>query len=194
VISDFPVSHDLRWSIIKFTQRVGRGNQNPKRVRLKWQMKLTFLLIALLSPMARAQALPHSMTEKLCDQQGKVYVTEKNKEEPGPEASRSFYWSFVEAHYDAQRNTCYVRYNRFVKGSGTTLQQIKIDDLEGNHVAGYSATWTSDRNGYPTYTRPSECNVNGTSCESKAEFESLLGDFVPSFRKPTPRGRGPVPA
>lgn len=186
---------DLRSLSIKFTERVGRGNQNRKRVRLKCQMKLTFLLVALLFPiMARAQALPHSMTEKLCGQQGKVYVTEKNKEEPRPEAGRSFYWSFVEAHYDSQRNTCYVRYNRFVKGFGTTLQQIRIDDLEGNHAAGYSATWTSDRNGYPTYTRPSECNVNGTSCESKAEFESLLGDFMPSFRKPTPPGRGPVPA
>jgi hypothetical protein len=158
-------------------------------------MKPTLLLIVLLSPiMARAQALPHTMTEKLCDEQGKVYVTEKNKEEPKPQAGRSFYWSFVEAHYDAQRNTCYVRYNRFVKGLGTTLQQINIDDLEGNHVAGYSATWRSDPNGHPNYTRPSECNVNGTSCESKSEFENLLGDFVPPFRKPTPRGRGPVPS
>jgi hypothetical protein len=157
-------------------------------------MKPTILLLALLSPiMARAQTAQQPMTEKLCDQQGKIYVTEKNKEESAPEPSRSVFWSFVAAHYDSHTNTCYVRYNRFVQGLGTTLEQIKIDDIEGNHIAGYSATWTSDRDGYPTYTWPSECKVTGTSCESKAEFETLLGKLVPSFRKNTPRGRGPVP-
>lgn len=156
-------------------------------------MKPTILLLALLSPMtATAHTPSQPMTEKLCDRQGTIYVTEKNKEESAPEPGRSFYWSFVEAHYDSQRNTCYVRYNRFVQGLGTTLQQIKIDDLEGNHIAGYSATWTSDRNGHPAYTRPSECNVNGTSCQSRAEFESLLGNLVPSFRRKTPCGSGPV--
>jgi hypothetical protein len=156
-------------------------------------MKPTILLLALLSPtMARAQNPSQPMTEKLCDQQGKLYVTEKNKEESAPEPGRSFYWSFVAAHYDSHTNTCYVRYNRFVRALGTKLEQIKIDDIEGNHIAGYSATWTSDRSGYRTYTRPSECRVNGMSCESKAEFETLLGKLVPSLRENTPRGRGPV--
>ena len=156
-------------------------------------MKPTILsLVLLLSIMARGQSPSQPMTEKLCDQQGTIYVTEKNKEESAPEPGRSFYWNFVAAHYDSHTNTCYVRYNRFFKGLGTTLEQIKIDDIEGNHIAGYSATWTSDRNGYPTYARPSECKVNGTSCESKAEFETLLGKLVPSLRKNTPRARGPV--
>ena len=158
-------------------------------------MKPTILLLVLLSPiMARAQTPSQPMTEKLCDQQGKSYVTEQNKEESAPESGGSFYWSFVAAHHDSHTNTCCVRYSRFVRGLGTTLEQIKIDDIEGNHIAGYSATWTSDRSGHPTYARPSECNVNGTNCESKAEFETLLGNLVPSFRRHSPHRRGPVAA
>jgi hypothetical protein len=137
--------------------------------------------------------------EKLCEQRGKFYVTEKNmelrkrtREEFAPESGRSFDWSFIAAHYDSHTNTCYVMYNRLVRVLGTTLEQIKIDDIEGsNHIAGYSATWASDHSGYPTYTRPRECIVNGISCESKAEFESLLGKLVPSFGEKIPRGRGP---
>jgi len=156
-------------------------------------MKSMVLLLASLSPfIARAQTPSRPMTGNLCDQQGRTYVAEKNKEESVPEPGRSFCWSFVAAHYDSHTNTCYIKYNRFAKGLGTTLEQIKVDDIEGNHVAAYSATWTSDRNGHPTYTKPSECDVNGTSCGSKAEFETLLGNLVPSFKKKTPPVRGPV--
>ncbi len=158
-------------------------------------MKSTTLLLALVSPiMASAQITSQPMTEGLCTQQGKIYVTEKNKQESAPEFGGSFGWSFVAAHFDSHANICYVRYNRLVRGLGATLEQIKIDDIEGNHIAGYSAIWASDRDGNPTYARPSECKVNGTSCESKAEFETLLGKLVPSLRENRPRHRGPISA
>ena len=80
-----------------------------------------------------------------------------NKQESAPEFGGSFGWSFVAAHFDSHANICYVRYNRLVRGLGATLEQIKIDDIEGNHIAGYSAIWASDRDGNPTYARPSEC-------------------------------------
>jgi len=152
-------------------------------------MKPTILLLALLLPItARAQTPAQTMTDKLCDQRGKIYVTDKNKDESVPEPGRSFYWSFVAAYYDSRTNSCYVMYDRFVFGLGMVLEQLKIDDIEGNHIAGYSGVWTSNRNGRPVYSKPSECEVNGTGCESKSEFDELLGKFVPAFKKTTPRG------
>jgi len=99
----------------------------------KWQqMKPTILLLALLSPITvRAQTPPQTMTDKPCDQRGKIYVMDKNKDESVPEPGRSFYWSFVAAHYDSRTNSCYVMYDRFVSGLGTVLEQLKIDDSEG---------------------------------------------------------------
>jgi myosin heavy subunit len=88
---------------------------------------------------------------------------------------QSFYWSFVAAHYDSHTNICYVMYDRFVRGLGRVLEQMKIDDIEGNNSAGYSGLWTSNRNGRPIYSKPSECEVKGTSYESMAEFDDLLG-------------------
>jgi len=82
------------------------------------------------------------MTDKLCDQRGKIYVMDKNKDESVPEPGRSFYWSFVAAHYDSRTNSCYVMYDRFVSGLGTVLEQLKIDDSEGNRVAGVSVRST----------------------------------------------------
>jgi len=145
-------------------------------------MKPAILLLALLSPItAWAQTPAPTMTDKVCDQRGKIYVTDKNKDEPVPEHGRSFYWSFVAAHYDRRTNSCYVMYDRFVSVSGTVaLEQIKIDDIEGNRVAGYGGLQTSNRTSRP---KPSECEVNGTNCESKSEFDELLGTFIPAFRK-----------
>ena len=79
-------------------------------------------------------------------------------------------------------------YNRFVSGLGTVLEQLKNDDIEGNRIAGYSSIWTSNRNGRPAYSKPSECEVNGTICESKSEFDEMLGKFIPAFKKTMPRG------
>ena len=87
-------------------------------------------------------ANPTTMTDKLCDQRGKIYVMDKNKDESVPEPGRSFYWSFVAAHYDSRTNSCYVMYDRFVSGLGTVLEQLKIDDSEGNRVAGVSVRST----------------------------------------------------
>jgi hypothetical protein len=147
------------------------------------------LLFALLLPIAaRAQTPAQTMTDKLCDQRGKIYVTDKNKDESVPEPGRrGFYWSFVATHYDPRTNSCYVMYDRFVSGLGVVLQQLKIDDIEGNQVAGYSGTWASNGTGRIFY-KPSECEVNGTSCESRSEFDELLGKFIPAFKKTTPRG------
>lgn len=128
------------------------------------------------------------MTEKLCDQQGKIYVTEKNKDESVPQPGQSFNWSFLAAHYDSRTNSCYVMYDRFVSRLGRVLEQLKINNIEGNRIAGYSGTWTSSRNGRRVYSRPSECEVNGTSCESRSEFDELLGKFIPPFKKATPGG------
>lgn len=128
------------------------------------------------------------MTDKLCDKQGRIYVTEKNKDESVPEPGRKFYWSFLTAHYDSSTNTCYVMYGRFVQVLGMVFEQLKIDDIEGNHGAGYSGTWASNTNGHPVYSRPTDCEVNGTSCESMSQFEDLLGKFIPAFRKNTPCG------
>ena len=132
--------------------RVGSGSEKPSRVFLnksqmmqvhlsKWQqMKPTILLLALLSPITvRAQTPAQAMTDKLCDQRGKIYVTDKNKDESVPEPGRSFYWSFLAAHYDSRTNSCYVMYDRLVSGLGTVLEQLKIDDIEGNRVAGNMA-------------------------------------------------------
>lgn len=129
------------------------------------------------------------MTDKLCDQQGKSYVTDKNKDESVPEPGRSFYWSFVAAHYDSRTNSCYVMYSRLVQGLGAILEQLKIDDIEGNQVARYSGIW-KNRKGRPAYSKskPSECEVNRTSCKSMSEFDELLRQFIPAFRKNTPRG------
>jgi hypothetical protein len=96
-------------------------------------------------------------------QQGKIYVTDKNKGESVPELERSFYWRFVATHYDLRSNSCKVMYDRFVSGLGTILEQLRIDDIEGNRVAGYRSIWTSNRNGRPAYSRPTECEVNGTA-------------------------------
>jgi hypothetical protein len=153
------------------------------------QMKPTILLLALLSPITvTAQTPAQTMTDKLCDQRGKIYVTEKNKDESVPEPGRSFYWSFVAAHYDSRTNSCYVMYDRLVFGLGTVLEQLRIDNIESNRVAGYSSVWIPNRNGRPAYSKPVECEVNGTSCESKSEFDELLGKFIPSFKETTPRG------
>src|SRR5262249_9296732 len=46
--------------------------------------------------------------------------------------------------------------------------------VEGNHTAGYSGVWTSNHNGRPAYSNPSECDVNGSGCESMTEFNDLL--------------------
>ena len=156
----------------------------------KWQqMKPTILLLVLLSPITgRAQTPAQTMTDKLCDQRGKIYVTDKNKDESVAAPGRSFYWSFLAAHYDSRTNSCYVMYDRLVSGLGTVLEQLKIDDIEGNRIAGYSSLWNSNRNGRSAYAKPSECEVNGTSCESRSEFDELLGKFIPAFKKTTPRG------
>jgi hypothetical protein len=147
-------------------------------------MKPSILLLALLSPiMARAQAPPQPMTQKLCDQRGKIYVVDKNQDESVPEPRRSFYWSFVATHYDSRANSCYVMYDRFVSGHGKFLEQLRIDDIEGNRFAGYSSTWISNSSGRPAYSKPSECEVNGTSCGSKSEFDKLLEKFIPAFNK-----------
>ena len=121
-------------------------------------------------------ANPTTMTDKLCDQRGKIYVMDKNKDESVPEPGRSFYWSFVAAHYDSRTNSCYVMYDRFVSGLGTVLEQLKIDDSEGNRVAGFSSIWTSNRNGRPAYSKPSECEVNGTNL-SKSLMNCLGSSF-----------------
>jgi hypothetical protein len=155
-------------------------------------MKSTILYLTLLFPMiAGAQAL--SMTESACDQQGKVFVTERNKHESSyidgyiPDPSRSFYWSFIAAHYDSHRKACYVIYDRFVRGLDRVLTQIRVDDTEGNNVAEYSGTRASNPRG-PVYSKPSACKVNRTSCESISEFIDLLGKLLPAFTKSTPRG------
>jgi hypothetical protein len=152
-------------------------------------MKPTILLLTLLSPITvRAQNPVQTMNDKLCDQRAKIYVTDKNKDESVPELGRSIHWSFVAAHYDSQSNACNVMYDRFVSGLGTVLEQLRVDDIEGNRVAGYSGIWTSNRNDRPAYAKPTECEVNGTSCESRSEFDELLGRFIPAFKKTTPRG------
>jgi hypothetical protein len=148
-------------------------------------MKLTILLLVLLSAIAaRAQTPAQTMTDKVCDQRGKIYVTDKNKDEPVPEPGRSFYWGFLAAHYDSRASSCFVMYDRFVSEPGIVLEQLRIDDIEGNRVAGYSSITTFNRAGVPVYyIKPSECKVNGTSCESKSEFDELLGTFIPAFKK-----------
>ena len=147
------------------------------------QMKLGILLLVLLSPVAaRAQTPAQAMTDTVCDQRGKIYVTDKNKDESVPEPARSFYWNFVAAHYDSRTNSCYVMYDRFVSVPGTVLEQIEIDDIEGNRVAEYSGISTSNRDGR-RYSKPSECVVDGTSCESRSEFNELLEAFIPAFKK-----------
>jgi hypothetical protein len=65
-------------------------------------------------------------------------------------------------------------YRRFVHGLGTLLEQIKIDGVVGNHIAGYSGVWTSNRNGRPAYSKPSECEANGSGCESMREFNDIF--------------------
>jgi hypothetical protein len=71
-------------------------------------------------------------------------------------------------------------YDRFVSVPGWVLEQLEIDDIEGNQIAGYSGISTSNRTGR---LKPSECEINGTSCESKSEFDELLGTFIPAFKK-----------
>jgi hypothetical protein len=147
-------------------------------------MKPTILLLTLLSAItARAQTLAPTMSDKVCDQRGKTYVTDKNKDESVPEPARNIYWKFLAAHYDSRSDSCYIMYDRFVSVFGTTLEQLRIDDIEGNRLAGYSGISYSNRTGRP---KPSECVVHGTSCESRSEFDELLEAFFPAFKKPVP--------
>jgi hypothetical protein len=153
-------------------------------------MKPTILLLALLSPfIGMAQNPAEPMSDKVCEQKGKIYVTEKNKDETVPDnPGQSFYWGFVAAHYDSHTNICYAMYRRSVRGLGKILAQIRIDDIEGNHIAGYSGVWVSTHKGTPAYSKPSECEVNGTSCDSITEFDDLLRKFIPEFKKSPAHG------
>jgi hypothetical protein len=153
-------------------------------------MKLAILFLGLLSPIVAAG----QTADKECEEQGKSYVTEKNKSENVADAGQSFYWSFVEAHYDSETRICYVMYHRSARGLGTVLEQIRVDDIAGKSIAGYSGTWTANADGGRRYSKPSQCEINGTSCGSMAEFTDLLQRLVPVFRKnSTPSSpRGPV--
>lgn len=152
-------------------------------------MKPTILLLALLLPIAASAQIPaHTMTDKLCDQRGRIYVTEINKDESVPEPGRSFYWNLEVAHYDSGTDSCYVRYDRFVSGLGVTLEQIRVDDIDGNRIAGYSGTWTSNGGGR-IFHKPSECEVKGSVCKSRSEFDEFLGWFIPAFKQTAPPGR-----
>jgi hypothetical protein len=151
-------------------------------------MKPAIFFLALLLPIAAiAQAPSQPMTDKVCEQQGKLYVTESNKSESVPDPSQGFYWSFVAAHYDSHTNVCYVMYRRSAGRLGAVLQQIRIDDIESNRIAVYSGTWTSDRDGHAAYSKPTNCEVNGTTCLSISQFVDLLGKFIPAFIKKAPR-------
>lgn len=161
-------------------------------------MNCRIFWLALLLPITASAQTAQPKPEKLCGQQGRIYVTKTNNEEPGPEPQRSFYWSFLAAYYDSRTDSCYVMYGRFVRAFGAAvltspsnparfLEQLRIDDVEGNRVAAYSGIWTSNRNGRPAYSTPSECMVNKTSCESISEFDERLGDFIPAFKITTPR-------
>ena len=102
-----------------------------------------------------AQIPSKPMTGKACDEHGKAYVTEKNKDESEIALGRNFNWTFLAVHYDSHTNICYVMYDRFVRGLGRILEQIRIDDIEANHIAGFSSLWTSDHDGRPIYSKPS---------------------------------------
>src|SRR6266851_8649754 len=47
---------------------------------------------------------------------------------------------------------------------------------KANGVAGFSSIWTSNRNGRPAYSKPSECEVNGTNL-SKSLINCLGSTF-----------------
>jgi hypothetical protein len=93
-------------------------------------MKLTILFLVLLSPIAASAQTPaQSMTDKVCDRRGQIYVTDKNKDEPAPGFGRSFYWSFLAAHYDSHTNSCYVMYKRLVSVLPAEIEQLASVNL-----------------------------------------------------------------
>jgi hypothetical protein len=155
-------------------------------------MKTIFLvtLLATLSSSSYAQT-PPSITPKMCEQQGRLFVEERNTHESEPHHGRSWYWKFTASHYTHPH--CYVMYDRIVSDDPpdspvhSALMEIGIADVQvqdGGAVAWISINCVSKPNGRYECTKPNstECRVNGKTCESMAEFNSLLGKFIPAFR------------
>src|SRR5882762_7008332 len=71
---------------------------------------LSLVAVSLLPTLLSAQTSVPSMTPKLCDQQARAYVAEKNTHESEPIHGRSSDWSVAASYYDSNTKTCYVMY------------------------------------------------------------------------------------
>ena len=97
--------------------------------------------------------------------------------------------NFDGAHYDAASKTCYVQWSRFsVFGSMdvavTNLNVIAVEDaFEGKSIATFVENSTIKHGDAAFIDQPPiACQVNGTKCARRAEFNGLLWDFLPAFR------------
>jgi hypothetical protein len=139
-----------------------------------------------------AQTAGPPMTSKLCDQQARAYVAEKNTHESEPIRGRSLYWSVAASHYDSHTNTCYVMYERFVSEDPpdsrvhSFFESIRIADVRATDstIAQFADSCIATRDGRAECTKPRsfECQVNGQICESKLEFIELVHKWIPAFK------------
>ena len=153
---------------------------------------LSLVAAFFISTAVGAQTSNPPITPKLCEQQARVYVAEKNTHEPEPNHGRSSYWSFAASHYDSSGGICYVMYARYISedppDSRVYLfwESIRIDDVRETYSTlarfGDSCVLTAD--GHTECINPGrdECQVNGQTCETKAEFIELVHKWLPTFK------------
>jgi hypothetical protein len=128
------------------------------------------------------------MTPKLCDEQARAYVTEKNTHE-----FERAYWSFAASNYDSRVKICYVMYERFFSEDPpesrvhSVLESIRIDDVRvaNSNIAYFNDSCVSTKDGDADCTKPAgafECQVNGQTCENKLTFIQLVHKWIPAFK------------
>ena len=153
---------------------------------------LSLVAVSLLPALLSAQTSVPSMTPKLCDQQARAYVAEKNTHESEPIHGRSLYWSVAASYYDSNTKTCYVMYERSVSQDPpesrvhSFWEDIRIDDVRAadSTLARFHDSCVSTSDGRTECTTPSpcECQVNGQTCENKLAFIELVHKWIPAFK------------
>ena len=160
--------------------------------------RIAMLLFALvLSVPAFAQKSSHAdmANQGICYQQAKQVVDliaaddtkySKTHDEPG----RVSYGTaqLDGAHYDSASKTCYVKWSRMMFSTYPSFSSmfftvIVADAFEGKDIATFHGDDVRQETGGDFVEEtPVTCQVNGTQCDSRAQFNGLLWKLIPAFR------------